>query len=622
MCRRDFLNAVALASGGALLSPLEALAARDDWTGYGGVGDYRFANGNTKDVMDAAHAIRDRAFETLPRDAADTGEVFDLVVVGGGLTGLAAALFFERQGRPGQTCLVLDDHAMFGGEAKGNEFLVDGQRLMAHQGSAFFPVPHAGGFTAQFYDLIGVDQPRFEYQRWSGAAREIPLSQTTYDMLGRQGPTYGFYFGARFGQRPGMWLIDPWGKRLEGAPISEGVRAELLRMRSGPPRMPEEQWRPAFEGDPISRRLDTITLEQHLMERDSLSRDTIRTFLSPVTGGGYGLGPDVLSGYCAYAPETQHPLDGDEEAGGQMFPGGNAGFARHIVKTLIPDSIGGSRTLEGVCRGRVDVRALDRRGQRTRIRLRSTVVSVAHEGAPETSRFVTVAYTRAGRVHRLKARAVVLAGGSWTTKRIVRDLPSEHREAYAGFYRSPCLMANVAVRHWRFLYDMGISGGRWFEGLGNYIEVRKLATFGPQPATIGPDSPVVLTVKVLYSYPGEPIEAQGARGRVEMLSTSFREYERRIREQFTEMFARSGFDARRDVAGIILNRWGHAYVNPQPGFFFGDGGRPAPREVLRRAPFGRMAFANTDLVGAMDQRNCFLEAKRAVKQIVEGGIVT
>ena len=88
------------------------------------------------------------------------------------------------------------------------------------------------------------------------------------------------------------------------------------------------------------------------------------------------------------------------------------------------------------------------------------------------------------------------------------------------------------------------------------------------------------------------------------------------------MFGRSGFDARRDVAGIVLNRWGHAYVNPQPGFFFGTAGRPAPREVLRGAPFGRMAFANTDLVGAMDQRNCFLEAHRAVGQLLDGAAAT
>jgi len=102
-----------------------------------------------------------------------------------------------------------------------------------------------------------------------------------------------------------------------------------------------------------------------------------------------------------------------------------------------------------------------------------------------------------------------------------------------------------------------------------------------------------------------------------MLTTPFRQYERQIREQFTRMFAGAGFNARRDIAAIILNRWGHAYLSPQPGFFFGTNGKPAPRDVLRNAPFGRIAFANTDLAGAMDHRCSILEAQRAVNQLLD-----
>ena len=127
----------------------------------------------------------------------------------------------------------------------------------------------------------------------------------------------------------------------------------------------------------------------------------------------------------------------------------------------------------------------------------------------------------------------------------------------------------------------------------------------------------MLSLKVLYSYPGLSTEDQGHRGRGEMLSTSFKEYERQIRQQFTDMFGSAGFVAQRDIAGIILNRWGHAYLSPQPGFFFGKDGKQAPREVLRQAPFGRIAFANTDLAGAMDHRYSILEAKRAVGQLLD-----
>ena len=81
--------------------------------------------------------------------------------------------------------------------------------------------------------------------------------------------------------------------------------------------------------------------------------------------------------------------------------------------------------------------------------------------------------------------------------------------------------------------------------------------------------------------------------------------------------ADAGFEPERDIAGIVMNRWGHAYLSPQPGFFFGKDGKPAPREVLRRGPFGRIAFANTDLAGAMDHRFSILEAQRAVGQLMD-----
>lgn len=616
--RRDFLNSTLLASGAALLhhlTPAQLLAQQasrpsDDFTGYGGIGDYANSNGNTEAILKAGHEIRDGAYDNLKK-AMETHDIFDCVVVGGGISGLAAALLFHRGTGNQLTTLVLENHPIFGGEAKQNEFEVDGERLTAHQGSAVFWVPYPFSFIGRFYDSIGLRPPRFEYQRWGSNEPEMPLSKTPYDMQGAMPTTYGFYFGEAFGVKPGVWLTDPWGKRLQGAPIPDGHRAELLKWRTGGGSSP----RPKYHGDPISRQLDSITLEDHMVQRFAISRETIRTYLSPVEGGGSGLGPDALSAYADYAAELLHPLP--EEDADQMFPGGNAGIARHMVKILVPDAITGGGTVEGVNRGHVNFAALDRAGQYARIRLNATVVAVEHEGDPSSAQLVRITYVQGGKLFRLRARSVVVAGGCWTAKHIVRDLPTAHREAYDQFYRSPCLMANVAVRNWRFLYKMGITGCRWFEGIGNYTEVRKLPLFGAPTPTISPDSPTVLTLKILFSYPGMSTQEQGVRGRTEMLGTSFRQYEQQIRDQFTDMFARSGFDAKRDIAGIILNRWGHAYLNPQPGFFFGRDGKPAPRDVLRGAPFGRIAFANTDLAGIMDHRTSILEADRAVRQLLD-----
>ncbi len=304
----------------------------------------------------------------------------------------------------------------------------------------------------------------------------MPLETAPYPAGGK---TSGFFFGAKFGHPEGLWLIDPWGKRLEGAPISEKARNELLNMRDAD-RKPfsAHRYQPKEHGDAASRHLDSITIEQHLTETYGLSPETTRTFLSPITGGGSGLGADVLSAYADYAADVLLPWD--YKQGAQMFPGGNTGIARQMLKTLIPDAISGS-TMSAICRSRVRFDALDRKNQPTRIRVGSTVMSVKHEGEPERSEAVTILYTNGGKLYRLRAKSVVMAGGSWTTKHIVRDLPAVCRDAYAQFHRSPCLMANVAVRNWRFLYKLGLTECQWFEGIGNYVVVRKMATLGTDP---------------------------------------------------------------------------------------------------------------------------------------------
>ncbi|HEX6770458.1 MAG TPA: hypothetical protein VF126_00430 [Acidobacteriaceae bacterium] len=287
-----------------------------------------------------------------------------------------------------------------------------------------------------------------------------------------------------------------------------------------------------------------------------------------------------------------------------------------MVRALLPAAISGPATMAGICQGRVNFASLDQPHEATRIRLRSTVVSIEHEGAAARSPHVNILYLRDGRFHRVRARSVVLANGNWTINSIVRDLPTEYRHAYAQFFRAPCIMANIAVRNWRFLAKMGISQCQWFGGIGNYMAVRRVATFGGGTAKLSPDSPTVLTLKILFANPGRSLVEQVNSGRYEMMTTPFSVYEKRIREQFAAMFGQQGFDGRRDIAGIVLNRWGHAYLAPQPGFFFGKDGNRPPAELMRRHPFGRIAFANSDLSGIMDHRASIMEAHRAVQQVL------
>jgi spermidine dehydrogenase len=256
----------------------------------------------------------------------------------------------------------------------------------------FPPLPNT--FLAGFYQSIGVDWNQFQYQNWTGADPELPVGQTSY--IEDESRT-GFFFGAKFGHPEGLILLDAWGKNLDRTPISEQARSDMRRLHVSSHSFTP----PAQHGDAISRHLDSITLEQHICETRGVSRETVRTFLSPVSGGGSGLGADVLSGYAEYAADVLFPWEYSK--GAQMFPGGNTGIARHMLKTMLPDAIPGPPTVTNNSRTPILFPALDRREANLRVRNGATVISLEQEVAR-----VRITYLKDRRLYRINA-----APSSW-----------------------------------------------------------------------------------------------------------------------------------------------------------------------------------------------------------------
>ena len=619
--RRDFVNGVLVTGGAALLwSPGAALADAIDayapsgspWTGYGGVGDYQWSNGNTEAVMNAAHGIRDGAYADASGSTAE--ESVDLVVIGGGFSGITAAFEFNKRRKPGQTCLLLENHAMFGGEARQNEFDVDGRRLVAPQGSnAGLVVKPTDTITgryetyADYYRELELPSS-YEFEALAGGAEKYHLANDHFEpMIMEKKFAAGYFF-------PGTgWARNPIEAGFANTPWPANVQRELADFTGNRRDQVSKQAEP-------DRWLDGMSYYE-LLEKLGYGAE-VRRYVDPLLGvGNFGVCGNAISAYGAKRltlPGTIASSESNRFANvqGISFPGGNAAIIRRMVARTIPGAIAGDGSLKSTTEGAVDFAGLDRGGAPVRIRLESTAVRVRHDGDPASTGSVIVTYARNGKLHDVRAKAVILGSGGWVNRRIVADLPASHAQAYAQFHYGPVLTANVAVRHWRYFDALGISVARWFSGLGWHVCVRRNAVFDCEAPPLTPDSPVVLTFYIPFLNPDVDPAVQGNVGRAQLLSASYADLERRIRVQMTEMFGAAGFDARRDIAGIVLNRWGHAYFAPPVGFFYGKNGEPPPHEVVRR-PHGRIVFAHSELQGNMNMAHAMLEGKRGALEALE-----
>src|SRR6185295_11986134 len=370
--------------------------------------------------------------------------------------------------------------------------------------------------------------------------------------------------------------------------------------------------------DAFRRKLDSMTYAQYLENELKLSPEVTK-YIAPVVGLINGSGPDAVSAFAA----SQIGMPGVARVRSrtgplpQSFPGGNCTFARHFVKYLVPDGISGAAGLEGVHNGRLDFAALDRKNQATRIRCGATVVRVEHASSAD-GEHVAVAYELGGKVYRTRARTAIIAAGGSMARAVLADVPADLRAAYASFQHAPALVVNVALNNWRFLAKLGAPSARWFgDDFGFSCNIRRPMAIGTAaPAPMRPSDPAVLTFYMgLYAL-GKPLKDQLADGRKRLLETSYADYERLIRRHMTRLFTSGGFDARRDIAGIILNRWGHARVVQPPGFYYGTNGQPAARDVVAQG-YGRIAIGHSELNGHQSATGAMGQGQRAARAALQ-----
>ena len=613
--RRDFLNGIALSvATGSSLSPLELLARERHPPYPPGLTGLRGSHAGSFEV---AHAIA-REGRTWPRPDTLTDDDYDLVVVGGGISGLAAAFFWQQQAGSDARILVLDNHDDFGGHAKRNEFDVDGTHLIGYGGSQSIDTPSAySAAAAQLLRDIGIDVQRF-YEFFD------------QDYFSSRGLTYGTYFSAsRYGRDAvhpaflypfGAYLAGNWREIIDDYPISPAAKKDLATLLDDPP-------------DPLSGR--SVDEKIAFMRRTSYSdylrqvagaHEEVVALLRDVLRGFWGVGFDALSaleGSRWRMPGTSH-LDAHALTGGNApveepyifhFPDGNAGIARALVRRLVPGALPGPDTMEGLVASRVDYGALDRGQNGTRIRLNSTAIDVRHSGS---DRSVDVTYVNAGQAYRVRGKHVVLACYNQVIPHICPDLPPSQAEAIRYATKIPLAYITVALRNWKPFAALGFHEF-------HVPQADLMHAFGLDfPVSTGsyrfaktPSDPVIVHGSFVPTVPDKGLteKQQHVAGRTSMLQMSFDDFETQIVGQMSGALEGGGFDAERDIAGITVNRWPHGYsyeynelydpsdLNPKNG----------PHLVGARQ-VGRISIANSDAAAYAYIDGAIDAAHRAVSE--------
>ncbi|MBT9470096.1 MAG: NAD(P)-binding protein [Phenylobacterium sp.] len=550
--------------------------------------------------FEQAHQARDGGFSPGAA-AADTGESYDLVVVGGGISGLSAAYFYREMMGENARILILDNHDDFGGHAKRNEFRHEGRVYLGYGGTMSIETPYPYSFTARsLIKDLGIDVP----------AMQRKVNKDLYKGLGRGTFFDKEHFGVdRLVVGQG---VKPWPVFLKEAPLSAKVRADLLRLHTD-----KIDYMPSLDPKGKAAALKAISYQQFLIDHVGITPAALPFF------AGQGFRNNMRVDTCpAYiASRSRAPgfagmvIDGEpafETEYDAHFPDGNATIARLLVNRLVPEALPGVLDADSVATARVDYAKLDRANQPVRIRLNSTVVLAEHEGDPATARSVKVVYSTNGELRSVRGANVVMACFNNIIRFIVPGLPEPQKQALAYASKVPMQYTNVFLRNWKAFKALGIQSVSAPTGYHSNFGLDIPVSMKGYDFASNPDQPIVVHMGRNPNTPGLPRKEQHRLGRMDMLATPFETIEREIRSQMARSLAGGGFDPGRDILGITVNRWPHGY-----SYTYDTLGDPAFAEherphVIGRKAFGRIAIANADAGAAAFTNEAIDQAQRAV----------
>lgn len=632
--RRDFLGGVAVAVGaiGSGALPSAALAGAStawpqDRPGYDPP-TLTGMRGSHPGSFENAHALRDGAVDPAGPGLVDTGEAYDLIVVGAGISGLAAAHFW-RAAHPEATILILDNHDDFGGHAKRNEFHLGGQLHLMNGGTLEIDSPRpysavSSGLLKELgiapaklakacdrngvYRSLGMGHGVFFDKETFGTDRLVPGAPDRYDRTGGSWPAF-----------------------LAQAPLPAKAKADILAIETG-----KTDYLPGLTAEQKKDRLSRISYRDFLVEVVGVD-PMAAAFYQSHTQGEWGVGIDAVSALDCWGfympgfqgmnlprtatPRMSYTPAGYLETGGSEvfhFPDGNATIARLLVRRLIPAAVPGSDCRD-VVGAQADYSRLDRPGQGVRIRLSSTCVNAANLGGAATPAGVEIVYDRGGTLYRVRGRRCVLASWNMMIPYLCPDLPAAQKKALHQVVKTPLVYTTVALASWQAFRTLKVAS---ITAPGSYhtsVRLNWPVDIGAARATRDPAQPILLHMTRTPCKPGLSEHDQNRAGRTELLAKPFETFEREIRGQLGRMLADGGFDPARDIAAITVNRWPHGYA-PEWNALWGQVFAPgqAPNEI-GRARCGAIAIANSD-AGAAAYTDCAIDqAHRAVGELLALG---